>query len=196
MVGRGKASSLAQVRARRQSTNPPRHHHHTIWPPARALHSPTCFPRPHQPRRAEEPWPRSSATSLPARQLLHVRRLRGGLSADVHSVELQLPSGDRRKFVVRRHRPGGRHADPSHTERESRLLSLLWSAGVPVPELILADAAGAYFGTPMLVTAFAGHPLVQPRKPVPWAAPTRRGAPLYSHHQSETPRPFISPHQS
>ena len=79
-----------------------------------------------------------------------------------------LPSGDRRKLVVRRHRPGGRHADPSHTERESRLLSLLWSAGVPVPELILADAAGAYFGTPMLVTAFAGHPLVQPRKPVYW----------------------------
>jgi len=108
------------------------------------------------------------ADIAPGARLLHVRRLRGGLSADVHAVELQFLSGERRKYVVRRHRPAGRHALPADTERESLLLSLLWSAGMPVPEPILADAGGAYFGVPMLVTAYAGRPLVQPRQPQPW----------------------------
>jgi len=98
--------------------------------------------------------------------LLHIERLRGGISAQVHAVHFSLPGGERGKFVVRREKPGD--FDPLAFAREFQLLGMLERAGVPAPRPILFDGDGAYFGTPAIVISFAGRPLMVPPKLQPW----------------------------
>lgn len=87
-------------------------------------------------------------------RLLGVQRLTGGVSADVHALDVRLPRSGHRRIVVRRH--GVAAWKPQHVDvatLEHGVLRSLHGAGLPVPEPLLldtsagsADAAGSLSG--------------------------------------------------
>lgn len=91
---------------------------------------------------------------LPGARLCAVRRLTGGVSADVHAMELEGADGHRRAIVLRQH---GAEWKPRHEHvaaKEYALLQVLHRAGLPVPEPLLLDTTGRLLPRPFLVTAF------------------------------------------
>ncbi|MFC3077540.1 phosphotransferase [Phenylobacterium terrae] len=74
--------------------------------------------------------------------------LTGGVSAATSALEIELPGGERRRFVVRR--PGG-HYLRDLREADVALLERLGEAGLPAPRPRLLDAEGEIFGQPALV---------------------------------------------
>jgi aminoglycoside phosphotransferase (APT) family kinase protein len=83
------------------------------------------------------------------------RLLTGGVSADVHAVEVDWVDGRRVQVVVRRPRPAAwksMQGDAATTEFE--LLSALRRVGLPVPEPLMLDASGDLLAGPYLVTEF------------------------------------------
>ena len=91
------------------------------------------------------------------------RRLRGGLGARMHVLDIEDASGKRRKVVLRRYRPGNApEATPESARRESQTLELLENAGVLAPRCLLADPDGDLLGVPTLVLSYlrgGGYPL-------------------------------------
>jgi aminoglycoside phosphotransferase (APT) family kinase protein len=80
----------------------------------------------------------------PGGELVGVRALRGGVSADVFGVEIATADGRRRRVVWRRHR----HAEvkqhlPTVAAKEYQLLVALHGAGFAVPEPYLYVETGA-----------------------------------------------------
>lgn len=87
--------------------------------------------------------------------LTSVRRLAGGVSAEVHALELNCPDGRRRTVVVRQHGAAAwKSAERQTTEREHALLEFLHSRGVPVAEPLLLDTSGQVLPRPFLVVSF------------------------------------------
>jgi aminoglycoside phosphotransferase (APT) family kinase protein len=80
--------------------------------------------------------------------------LKGGVSAQVTAVELELGDGRTEKLVVRRHGSADLSRDPAIAAHELRLLELLEAAGVCAPRPRYLDAAGEIFGTPCLVVDY------------------------------------------
>jgi aminoglycoside phosphotransferase (APT) family kinase protein len=92
-----------------------------------------------------------TATLFPGAKLNAVVPLAGGVSADVHRLDLDLADGSTTNVVVRAH--GASHS--GHTaELEYRLLESLYQGGVPVPEPLLVDVSGTLLADPFLVMAF------------------------------------------
>ena len=92
---------------------------------------------------------------FPGARLLSVRRLTGGVSADVHALELDCADGRRRTVVVRQH--GSAQWKPRIEQvaaMEYELLKVLYSAGLPVPEPLLLDTSDQLSAAPCLVMAF------------------------------------------
>ncbi len=88
-------------------------------------------------------------------RVLSVRRLTGGVSADVHALELEDASGGRRTVVVRQ--PGAAEWKPRHARvaaMEHDVLAFLHASDLPVPQPLLLDARGALLSRPCLVTTF------------------------------------------
>lgn len=92
---------------------------------------------------------------VPGARANGTRRLTGGVSADVHAVELELPGGTRRTVVVRRHRAHeGKPLSLGAARTEFRLLEWLYHAGLPVPEPLLLDDSGDPVPEPFVVMSF------------------------------------------
>jgi aminoglycoside phosphotransferase (APT) family kinase protein len=89
------------------------------------------------------------------------------MSGGAFAVSYRQANGGMGRLVVRIAEDwrGGPH---DNAKREARTLSVLSDAGVPVPELLLADLEGTCLGAPLLVLSFAGRPLVSPRQHAPW----------------------------
>ncbi len=98
-----------------------------------------------------DPYPGIVAALFPAARLMAVERLAGGVSADVHRLDLRLADGSTASVVLRAH--GASHAGHP-VELEYRLLQSLHRAGVPVPEPLVVDATGRLLGDPFLIMAF------------------------------------------
>jgi aminoglycoside phosphotransferase (APT) family kinase protein len=91
----------------------------------------------------------------PGATLVRKRRLRGGLGADMHVVNIETAGGARSRFVLRRYRPGEHdNSTPEHAEREYRTLGLLEAASVPAPKPLVLDAEGRFFGVPALALSY------------------------------------------
>ena len=105
----------------------------------------------------------------PGSRPANVRRLRGGLDAAMHTVDLVDPGGARRRLVVRRpleHRPGRATA---MTLRSWQTLRALEALGVPAPRPVWLDLDGAIFGTPAFVmTRLPGRGLLRPHDLEAW----------------------------
>jgi aminoglycoside phosphotransferase (APT) family kinase protein len=80
--------------------------------------------------------------------------LRGGISADMTALELQLPGGALRRVVVRRPGPWAAVHDPQAAVREYRVLQIVRSVGVNAPAPLLYDDSGAILPAPYMVVDF------------------------------------------
>lgn len=86
--------------------------------------------------------------------VLDVRKLMGGVSAEIHALTLGLPDDSQQTVVVRRHGPRDLASNPNIAADEFRLLQTLQQAGIPVPQPILLDTSCQILPTPYLVQAF------------------------------------------
>lgn len=102
-----------------------------------------------------EPFAAVAERVLPGSRLCTARRLAGGVSADVHALELEGTDGRRRTVVVRQH--GAVEGKPRHGQEaamEYELLQALHGRGLAVPEPLLLDTTGVLLPGPFLVTEF------------------------------------------
>lgn len=108
--------------------------------------------------------PREGLRSLvehlePGSAIARVRRLKGGLDASTHRVELVTRDGGRRRIVVRRFDASAEWFDPATVATEAETLDSLVATPVPAPEVLALDMAGEWLGAPtMVVTCLPGRP--------------------------------------
>ena len=110
----------------------------------------------------------------PGGRLVRSRRLRGGVGARMHVLDIERPDGTRFKVSLRRFASDDRHAarfsTPEHVAHEYRILQLVQEAGIPAPRPLLLDAEGRLFGVPAIaLTYLPGKPLYVPRDLPSWA---------------------------
>jgi len=91
------------------------------------------------------------ARLLPDADVKHMVRLTGGVSADVHRLDLELSNGGITSLVLRAH--GASHSGHS-AELEYQLLQLLYKNGLSVPEPMLLDISGSLLPDPFIVYEF------------------------------------------
>ena len=100
----------------------------------------------------------------PGATIVAVRRLKGGLEASTHRVELRTRRGTPHRLVVRRFHRGWRWYSPERLPAEAATLASLAPTPVPAPECLLLDVDGTWLDTPaMVVTCLAGGPAPPPR---------------------------------
>jgi aminoglycoside phosphotransferase (APT) family kinase protein len=90
----------------------------------------------------------------PESSLVRAWPLKGGVSADVMAIEVEDPDGRRKRLLVRRHGPIDLRDNPNIAADEFRLLQLLQSAGLPVPQPHYLDESGEIFPTPYIVVEY------------------------------------------
>lgn len=112
----------------------------------------------------------------PGARLVSTRRLRGGLSAQVHAARIEFADGNRRTFVVRRKANGA-----DRIPRHFRTLEVLAGTAAPAPKPVLLDMAGRYFDVPSMVIEHAGYPLLTPGNQTSWLA--QLAAAIHRVHQ-------------
>ncbi len=108
---------------------------------------------------SHEPYTGIVTRLFPRAELKAMVRLTGGVSADVHRLDLSLIDGRTTSLVLRAH--GASHSGHS-AEREYQLLQALHRRGVPVPEPLLVDVSGNLLVDPFLVMAFVEGTSVVP----------------------------------
>jgi aminoglycoside phosphotransferase (APT) family kinase protein len=84
-------------------------------------------------------------------QIMRAERLRGGVDALTHAVQLRRGVGPAEWLVVRRWKAQTLTWNPTAPERVWTTLHLLERHGVPAPRPVYLDAAGALVGEPTLV---------------------------------------------
>ena len=84
----------------------------------------------------------------PGATVARVRRLKGGLEASTHRVDLVEPTGTRRAVVLRRFNSTFPWFDPSRIPTEVATLASLAPTPVVAPEVVAVDAEGRWFGMP------------------------------------------------
>src|SRR4051812_19195965 len=90
----------------------------------------------------------------PRSRLLRAWELKGGVSAQVTALEIELAGGHTRKLVVRKHGPTDLERNPNIAADEFRLLQTLQSAGLPAPRPYHLDQSGDLFPTPYVVLEY------------------------------------------
>ena len=87
----------------------------------------------------------------PGAMVAGVRRLKGGLEASTHRVDLVTRSGARRRLVVRRFNDTFPWFDPARIPKEVATLESLVPTPVVAPEVVAVDAEGRWMGMPCVV---------------------------------------------
>ena len=90
----------------------------------------------------------------PALRLAASEPLLGGVSSQVTAVDAVLPGGPAERLVVREYGAANLASDPHCATHEYHLLTLLRSAGLPVPRARYADESCSILPVPCLVTEF------------------------------------------
>jgi aminoglycoside phosphotransferase (APT) family kinase protein len=85
---------------------------------------------------------------------IDAKALHGGLSTQCTSLEVRLPNGEMRRFVIRRPPHWLLEKYPDAASEEFRLLEFLYTRKLMVPKPILLDQKGLYLGTPSLILEF------------------------------------------
>lgn len=99
----------------------------------------------------------------PQARLRRFWQLHGGVSAYITALEIELPDGVKRKWVVRRHGEVDFALNPNIAVQEYHLLQGLSATGVAAPRPVFLDTSGEIFPHPYLVVEFlAGEPDFNP----------------------------------
>lgn len=99
--------------------------------------------------------------------MLRVWTLKGGVSAQMTALEVERPDGRTQKMIVRRHGEVERKHKPHIAADEFKLLQLLHSAGLAVPQPYYLDQSGEIFPAPYIVIeCIEGEPIVGSHKAV------------------------------
>ena len=80
--------------------------------------------------------------------------LTGGVSAQITALEVELPTGQPVKLIVRRHGEVDRAANPHIARDEYRLLEVVRHYGVLAPKPAFLDESCSLFPTPLLVVGY------------------------------------------
>jgi aminoglycoside phosphotransferase (APT) family kinase protein len=102
----------------------------------------------------EQVFPRLARKIAPHGSLVRAWPLHGGVSARVTALEIAHADGRTQKLIVRQHGPIDLARNPAVATDEFRLLQLLQTAGLPAPMPCYLDAAGEFFGTPLIVIEY------------------------------------------
>ncbi len=106
----------------------------------------------------------------PGGRLVRTRRLRGGIGALMHVLDIERADGTRIKVSLRRFTRENRSSRSEHVAHEYRVLQLVEEAEIPAPRPLLLDAEGDLFGVPAIVlTYLPGRPVYMPRDVTSWA---------------------------
>ena len=90
----------------------------------------------------------------PQSKLLRTWELKGGVSAQVTAIEIERPDGCTQKMIVRQHGEVDSKHNPHIAADEFKLLQLLHSVGLAVPEPYYLDQSGEIFPTPYVVIEY------------------------------------------
>lgn len=90
----------------------------------------------------------------PHGKLVRAWELKGGVSAQVTALEIELPEGHTARMVVRRYGEADLQHKPRVAAHEFKLLQLLQAAGLPVAAPYCCDESGTILATPYIVIAF------------------------------------------
>ena len=90
----------------------------------------------------------------PQSKLLRTWELKGGVSAQVAAIEIERPDGYTQKMIVRQHGEVDLKHNPHIAADEFKLLQLLHSVGLAVPEPYYLDQSGEIFPTPYVVIEY------------------------------------------
>ncbi|GHO85810.1 phosphotransferase [Dictyobacter formicarum] len=90
----------------------------------------------------------------PQATLLRSWELKGGVSAQVTALEVQLASGDKKMMIVRRHGENDLRRNPQIAADEFKLLQILHAGGLATPAPYYLDQSGAIFATPYVVIEY------------------------------------------
>lgn len=104
--------------------------------------------------RDQNTWDDIAQAIATGSHVLDVRKLTGGVSAELHALTLGLPNGSQQRVVVRRHGPRDLAANPNIANDEFRLLKTLHQVDIPVPQPILLDTSCRILPTPYLIQAY------------------------------------------
>ncbi len=128
--------------------------------------------------------------------LVGAHALTGGVSAQVTRIDAVLPDATTDSLVLRQYGAANLRADPLSASHEYQLLTLLHTAGIPVPHPRFADESCAFLPVPCLIVDFVdGAPITEPAQLVgPGAAFTGQlAAALASIHRAGIARSDV-PH--
>ncbi len=90
----------------------------------------------------------------PQSTLLRTWELKGGVSAQVTALKIERPDGRTKKMIVRQQGAADLKHDPHRAADEFKLLHLLHSIGLAVPEPYHLDQSGEIFPTPYVVLEY------------------------------------------
>jgi len=90
----------------------------------------------------------------PQSKLLRAWELKGGVSAQVTALEIERPSGQTKKMIVRRHGAVDLQQNPQIAADEFKLLQITQSAGLATPAPYFVDQSGDIFPDPYVVIEY------------------------------------------
>ena len=90
----------------------------------------------------------------PQSKLLRTWELKGGVSAQVTALEIERPDAPTKKMIVRQHGEVDLKHNPHIAADEFKLLQLLHSVELAVPEPFYLDQSGEIFPTPYVVIEY------------------------------------------
>jgi aminoglycoside phosphotransferase (APT) family kinase protein len=91
---------------------------------------------------------------IPHARLLRTWQLTGGISAGMTALEVALPDGQTKKWIVRQPNPLTLQRNPHAARDEFNLLQITHSQGLPTPAPVYLDETGKVFHSPCLVLEY------------------------------------------
>jgi aminoglycoside phosphotransferase (APT) family kinase protein len=123
----------------------------------------------------------------PQSMLMRTWKLKGGVSAQMTSIEVERPDGCTKKMIVRQHGEVELKHKPHIAADEFKLLRLLHSVGLAAPEPYYLDESGEIFSTPYIVIEYIeGEPILAPKNVAD--VPTMDNASIVHRDQGDVSR--------
>jgi len=130
----------------------------------------------------------------PRSKLLRIWELKGGVSAQVTAIEIELSDGRTKKMIVRQHGEADLEHNPHIAADEFKLLQLLHSVGLAVPKPYYLGQSDEIFPMPYVVIEYIeGEPIFAPKFVANTPAMGGASAPTLYPHPA---RPYETTHSS